>query len=126
MLITYPLYSKRIDQLMADCRALQIVLSFFHADGAGLPVERLQLGLYRVSSNHGLLSVWREVFSCYFSLVFSCGICFFQECLVLMNTCLFYLRQNKGLRPFVHIVVVQKALVPGEIAVTIFIYMEST
>ena len=47
---------------MADCRALQIVLSFFHADGAGLPVERLQLGLYRVSSNHGLLSLWREVF----------------------------------------------------------------
>ncbi|CAH3143387.1 unnamed protein product [Porites evermanni] len=27
--------------------ALEIVLSFFHADGAGLPVERLQLGLYR-------------------------------------------------------------------------------
>ena len=51
---------------------------------------------------------------------------FFQECLVLMNTCLFYLRQNEGLRPFVHIVVVQKALDPGEIAVTIFIYMEST
>lgn len=111
---------------MADCRTLQIVLSFFHADGAGLPVERLQLGLYRVSSNHGLLSLWREVFSCCFSSVFSCGICFFQECLVLMNTCLFYLRQNKGSRPFVHIVVVQKALVPGEIAVTIFIYMEST
>ena len=113
MLITYPLYSKRIDQMMADCRALQIVLSFFHADGAGLPVERLQLGLYRVSSNHDLLSLWREVFSCCFSFVFSCGMCFFQECLVLMNTCLFYLRQNKGLRPFVHIVVVQKALVPG-------------
>lgn len=51
---------------------------------------------------------------------------FFQDCLVLMNTCLFYLKQNKGLRPFVVIVVVQNALVPGEIALTFFINMEST
>lgn len=51
---------------------------------------------------------------------------FFQDCLVLMNTCLFYLKKNKGLRPFVVMVVVQNAFVPGEIALTFFINMEST
>lgn len=29
---------------------LQIVQSFFHADGVGLPLERLQQGLYKVIS----------------------------------------------------------------------------